>query len=92
MNLVVHPDGTVELDERPAADIPAFDRSPVSINLFHDKSYVGRALCQMQGPTNRLATRLVAHIAAGAHIRFEGPVVISDLTPEQAVELLEMAK
>lgn len=94
MNVVVRPEGTAELDERPTGEVvrDALTEAPVGINLFRDQQYVGRVLMGRVGDRNELAMDLVAHMNGGAYIQLRGPVVIADLTSEQAVGLLEVAK
>jgi NOL1/NOP2/fmu family ribosome biogenesis protein len=96
VNVVVQPEGTAELDERPTGQVAseAFDQAPSSLNLFRDGVFVGRAVTRFAvgEEVNRLAMDLVAHLNGGAYVKFEGTVILADLSTEQAVELLELAK
>lgn len=96
MNLVVRPDGTAELDDRPAAVVARAVLGAVWItaNLVVDQRTVGRVLTLpwYEEDVNEIARLLVTELTNGVHVDLHGPVVLADLDGGTAHLLLEVVR
>lgn len=95
MNLIVRPDGTADLDDRPAGTVAraVLGSAWITANLIINDESVGRVmtLAGNREDVNTLAARLVRELVP-AHFRFLGPVVLADLDAGTARLLLEIAR
>lgn len=93
MNLVVRPDGTAELDGRPATEVAnaVLGRAWITANLVVDGALIGRvlALPDNDQDVNEIARMLVVELTNGLHVDLHGPVVLADLDGGTAHLLLE---
>lgn len=93
MNIVVKTDGSVDLDDRPSATVgreALESKGWMVLALTVDRLRVGQAmfLPSTEGDRNLTAQAMVASLT-GAHVWFNGPVVLADLEPETAHRLID---
>lgn len=96
MNLVVHPNGTVELDEQSPADAARTALRAKGwglLALTMDRTRIGQAMYLPSGMANGgqrniMAQTIVADLT-GVHIQFHGVVVLADLSRDLAHRIIE---
>lgn len=97
MNLVVRPEGTAELDDRsPATTVQDVfdDRRTVAINITTDngRTVLGRVHSEPDASTlSTVANQMMLRLT-GRYFALSGPVVFTELDPDLAHQLLELAR
>lgn len=91
MNVIVHTDGTAELDERPAVEIARdmFDHGYATITLTADQPLGRLLMTTTDSPVNETARRFVVHLT-GVHIYVAGDAILAGLETGSAHGLLEL--
>lgn len=96
MNLVVHPEGTAELDDRPVSEVvrDVFDHErlvTININAGGEISVTKVLLDPNAGELSHVAAQVMLHLT-GQHYTMPGVTVFAELDPTLAHELLELAR
>jgi hypothetical protein len=90
MNIVVRADGTAELDSRDQDEIllELFEGPAMFIHLRNDQVLEGIAAIDPQATEVNRRARHMVDALVGVHIVFNGTVLLAQLNPEDATELL----